>query len=91
MQGKDLVYKMLTVDVEKRATIASILNHPVRRMLQRLHPVMMMFSRLIISLLSVARGHKTGYKKRLDGRKQSSTGVGRIVRVPQYQYAREPY
>lgn len=29
-QAKDLVFKMLTVDLNKRATIASILGHPVR-------------------------------------------------------------
>lgn len=29
-QAKDLVYKMLTVDTEKRATVTEVLNHPVR-------------------------------------------------------------
>lgn len=29
-QAKDLVYKMLTVDTEKRATLTDVLNHPVR-------------------------------------------------------------
>ena len=28
-QAKDLVYKMLTVDTEKRATLADVLDHPV--------------------------------------------------------------
>lgn len=30
LQAKDLVYNMLMVDVEKRATMESILKHPVR-------------------------------------------------------------